>query len=187
MLPYGMQLGSGTVDPSLGLLYQRSASPWWWGVDAVYPARLYDNRRGYRLGDAARIDAYWMHQLRYDFLVQAQLNASRQGRIRGQMDAYGSGQSGHATANDPASPAMTPLWDPANYGATRAYATLGMQWQPKPLHILDLSVQLPIYQRLNGIQLKDSYRIMFTWYMEFPTARSVRHLTADAADPALGF
>ncbi|HKJ84002.1 MAG TPA: transporter [Mariprofundaceae bacterium] len=187
LLPYGMQLGSGTVDPTIGMLYQHSVSPWWWGVNATYTARLYDNRRNYRLGNVAKLDGYLMHQLSYNFLVQAQLNMQWRGRIHGQADEYASGYSGHATHNSAASPAMTPLWNPANYGGTKAYATLGVQWQPKPLHILDLSVQLPVYQRLNGVQLKDQYGVMFTWYMEFPTSKSVRHLTADHADPELGF
>ena len=30
LLPYGMQLGSGTWDPTLGLLYQGSSSPLWY-------------------------------------------------------------------------------------------------------------------------------------------------------------
>jgi len=187
LLPYGMQLGSGTVDPTVGLLYQHSVSPWWWGLDATYTSRLYDNKRKYRLGNVAKLDGYLMHQLSYNFLVQAQLNFEWRGKIRGQADEYTTGASGHATQNSATSPAMTPLWDTNNYGGSKLFTTLGMQWQPKPLHILDLSVQLPLYQRLNGLQLKDQYRMMFTWYMEFPTSKSVRYLSTDHADPELGF
>ena len=189
LLPYGMQLGSGTVDPILGLLYQGSSSPWWWGVDGTWTGRLYDNSRGYRLGDVWRVDAYLMNQIRYDFLWQAQLNFEHKGRIRGEAIEARTGFSGRATHGDPNSPYMTPLWNPANYGGTKLSATLGVQWQPAPLHILDLTVRLPVYQRLNGVQLKDRFAVMFTWYVEIPTGRSIRGLThpAGPADAELGF
>ncbi len=189
LLPYGMQPGSGTVDPILGVLYQGSSSPWWWGVDGLYTGRWYDNARNYRLGDVWKLDAYLMNQLSYNFLWQAQINLEWKGRIRGEADEAASGVSGHATHGDPASPYMTPLWNPRNYGGVKASVTLGVQWQPAPLHILDLTVRLPVYQRLNGVQLKDQYGVMFTWYMEFPTAKSIRSLShpVSPVDAELGF
>jgi len=174
-LPYGMQLGSGTVDPTIGLLYQASSSPWWWGVNGSYTARLYDNDRDYHLGDEFHLDGYLMRQLRSDFLAQIQLNGRYQGRIDGEMDEFTSGRSGHAIPGNPASPAMTPLWDTDNYGGQEIFATVGLQWQPAPLHILDLSVGLPLYQDLNGPQLETDYRVMLTWYVEVPTSKSIRY------------
>ncbi len=173
-LPYGMQLGSGTFDPTIGLLYQRSSSPWWWGVNTSITARLHDNKRDYRLGNEFRIDAYAMHQFRHNLLAQVQLNGHYQGRIRGQMDEFTNGASGHAVQGTAASPAMTPLWNTQNYGGTNLFATLGLQWQPAPLHILDLNVGVPLYRNLNGPQLETDYRVMLTWYMEIPTRKSVR-------------
>ncbi len=82
LLPYGMQLGSGTVDPILGLLYQGSSSPWWWGLNGLYTGRWYDNRRNYRLGDNLKVDAYTMHQISYNFLWQVQANFEWKGHIR---------------------------------------------------------------------------------------------------------
>jgi len=177
LLPYGMQLGSGTVDPILGLLYQGSKSPWWWGLDGTYTGRWYDNSRNYRLGDVYKVDAYLMNQLSYNFLWQAQVNFEWKGRIHGQADEAVSGFSGHAVHGNAGSPFMTPLWNPANYGGVRTSVTLGVQWQPAPLHILELNVRIPVYQRLNGVQLKDQFGVMFTWYMEIPTSKSIRNLT----------
>ncbi len=189
LLPYGMQLGSGTVDPILGLLYQGSRSPWWWGLDGVYIGRWYDNARNYRLGDVYKVDAYLMHQIRYDFLWQVQANFEWKGRIHGQADEAVTGFSGHATHGDPNSPFMTPLWDPKNYGGVKTSVTFGMQWQPAPLHILELVAKLPVYQRLNGVQLKDQFALMFTWYIEIPTAKSIRSLAqpTPAFPSELGF
>ncbi|MDQ6959928.1 MAG: hypothetical protein Q9M27_02775 [Mariprofundaceae bacterium] len=177
LLPYGMQLGSGTVDPILGLLYQGSKAPWWWGLDGTYTGRWYDNSRNYQLGDVYKLDAYLMNQISYNFLWQAQVNVEWKGRIHGQADEAMSGFSGHATHGNAASPFMTPLWNPANYGGVRTSVTLGVQWQPVPLHILELDVKLPVYQRLNGVQLKDQFGVMLTWYVEIPTSKSIRSLT----------
>jgi len=190
LLPYGMQLGSGTVDPNIGLLYQASSSPWWWGVNSSYTARLYDNDRDYRLGDEFRLDGYIMHQFRPDLLVQAQLNGRYQGKIDGEMDEYADGRSGHAMQGNPASPPMTPLWDTDNYGGREIFATLGMQWQPAPFHILDFTVGLPVYQDLNGPQLETDYRVMLTWYIEVPTRKSIRYGIKNPQPPGdstLGF
>lgn len=186
-LPYGMQLGSGTVDPTLGLLYQASRSPWWWGVNAMYTARLYDNDRDYRLGDEFRLDLYAMFQFRHDALFQLQLNAAYQGKIDGEMDEAVTGASGRAVKGNPNSPYMTPLWDPDNYGGRRIMATLGFQWQPLPLHIIDFTVGLPLFQDLNGPQLEEDYRVMLTWYVEIPTRASIRHLEHKTGGSKLGF
>jgi hypothetical protein len=189
-LPYGMQLGSGTVDPSIGLLYQASSSPWWWGVNGVYTARLYDNKRDYRLGDEFKLDAYAMYQFRHDLLAQVQLNGEYKGRIEGVMDEFASGASGRVTPNDPATGAMTPLWETDNYGGKKLFATLGLQWQPAQLHVIDFNIGVPLYQDLNGPQLKSDYRVMLTWFIELPTKKSIRYglnKPQPADDSKLGF
>jgi len=189
LLPYSMQLGSGTLDPMLGLLYQGSSSPWWWGLDGVYSGRWYDNNRNYRLGDGVKVDGYVMHQLSYNFLLQVQANFEWKGHIRGQADEAVSGFSGHAVHGNAASPLMTPLWETNNYGGVKTSITVGFQWQPAHLHIIDLAVKIPVYQRLNGVQLKDQFGVMLTWYMEIPTSKSIRALSHShtPADAALGF
>ena len=189
LLPYSMQLGSGTVDPTIGILYQASFSPWWWGVNVRYTARLYDNDRDYRLGNELRLDGYAMYQFSPDWLVQVQLNARNQGRIRGAMDEYTSGASGHAVQGDPLSPAMTPLWDTDNYGGSQLFTTLGVQWRPAPLQIVDFNVGLPLYRNLNGPQLEEDFRVMLTWYVEIVTEKSRRFGKADKMkdDNKLGF
>ncbi len=187
LLPYGMQLGSGTFDPTIGLLYQGSSSPWWWGVNTTYTARLYDNDRDYHLGDEFRLDLYGMYQFRHNLLAQVQLNGSSLGKIHGEMDEASSGLSGRVIKNDPDSPYMTPLWDPDNYGGSKLLATVGLQWQPAPLHIIDFNVGVPIYQNLNGIQLEEKYRVMLTWYIEIPTSGSIRYMKKKSGKSNLGF
>lgn len=186
---YAMQLGSGTVDPMIGLLYQGSSSPLWWGANATYIARLYDNKRDYRLGDEFKLDLYSMFQFRYDTLLQFQINAEYKGKIRGEMDEALSGASGRSTQNDPDSPYMSPQWNTGNYGGTQVFVTLGVQWQPVPLQIVDFSIGLPLYQDLNGPQLEQDYRLMLTWYLEIPSKKSIRYGLGSGteSDSKLGF
>ncbi len=174
-LPYGMQLGSGTFDPRIGLLYQGSSSPLWWGANLIYTGRWNENSRDYRLGDEYRLDLYSMYQVRFDTVLQLQLNSTYWGKIRGEMDEAVSGDSGRATQGVATSPYMTNLWDPANYGGKKVSLTAGIQWQPFPLHIVEFDVGVPLYQRLNGPQLEEDYRVMFTWYVEIPTPSSIRY------------
>ncbi|VAX09938.1 hypothetical protein MNBD_GAMMA26-1476 [hydrothermal vent metagenome] len=187
LLPYSMQLGSGTFDPSLGILYQGSNSPYWWGVNTTYTARLYENDRDYRLGNELKLDLYGMYQFRYNLLGQIQINGKHWGRIKGEMDESKTGESGRAIKNNPSSPFMTPQWDPDNYGGSQLMTTIGLQWQPVPLHIIDFNVGIPLYQRLNGPQLEEKYRVMLTWYMEIPTLSSIRHLKHKTKPSRLGF
>jgi hypothetical protein len=83
---------------------------------------------------------------------------------------------------------MTPLWDPDNYGGRKVLATIGLQWQPAPLHIIDLNVGVPVYQNLNGPQMEEKMRVMLTWYIEFPTEGSIRNRNHRVVkDSKLGF
>ena len=188
LLPYSMQLGSGTFDPSIGIVYSGSKSPYWWGANAIYTARLYDNERDYRLGNEFRIDLYGMYQMRHDLVAELQLNGSYWGKIRGEMDESVTGASGHAIQNDPDSPYMTPMWDTDNYGGRKLLATVGLQWQPVPLQIVAFDIGAPLYQHLNGPQLEEKYRLMLTWYIEIPTQGSVRYKQRKTeGESSLGF
>ncbi len=174
-LPYGMQPGSGTFDPKIGILYQGSTSPLWWGVNLTYTPRVYRNSRDYNMGDEFHYDLYGMYQLRYNFVAELQLNGKWWNHIEGEMDEAVSGASGRATQGDPASPYATSLWDPHNYGGNQISVTAGIQWQPLPLNIVDLQVGVPVYRDLNGPQLEEDYRVMLTWYLEIPTPSSIRY------------
>jgi len=191
LLPYGMQLGSGSYDPTIGLLYQASASPYWWGINGTFTARLHDNDRNYRLGNETRLDLYGMYQFRYNLLAQVQLNGSHWGKIRGEADEALSTSmatsSGRVTQADPTSPYLTPQWNPNNYGGRKILATVGLQWQPAPLHIIDINIGVPVYQHLNGPQLEEEMRVMLTWYIEIPTQNSIRHLKHKTKGSQLGF
>jgi len=187
LLPYGMQLGTGTYDPTLGLLYQGSSSPVWWGLNGMYTARLHNNSEGYRHGNRGKVDAYLMYQPRVDTVLEFQLNGQWDGHLKGQANEALSGASGHAVQGNAASPFMTPLWDTRNYGGTQLFATTGVQWQPMPFNIINLQVSLPLYRRLNGVQMETDWRVSLTWYVELPTGKSVRSQKLGHGPSHLGF
>ena len=159
LLPYGMQLGSGTWDPVVGLLYSGSSSPWWWGINGIYTARIQDNDRDYRLGDEFRVDAYGMHQLSDSVLAEFQIN----GQYNGKIEDTAAGTM-----------FMSTLQNPDNYGGKKMGATVGLQWQPAPYQIINLQYSKNLYSDLNGPQLEEDHSIMLTWYYELVTAKSRR-------------
>ncbi|OIO68644.1 MAG: hypothetical protein COW19_02625 [Zetaproteobacteria bacterium CG12_big_fil_rev_8_21_14_0_65_55_1124] len=187
LLPYAMQMGSGTWDPIVGALFQGSSSPWWWGADARYTVRAGNNKRGYHLGNRTQLDAYVMYQPHYALLLYGQINGDIIGKIKGEADEAVSGASGHATQGSATSTYMTPMWDPASIGKKQIFATLGVQWQPMPLQIVDIGVQLPLYQRMDGLQMKDKWRLMLSWYVEIPTSKSIRATGKSTGPSDLGF
>lgn len=184
ILPFKMQMGSGTFDPMLGVAYQGSQDPYWYGATALYTARVYDNNRGYQQGDEFQLDLYGMYQYHEKSVAFLQLNGSWEDRYSDEPDAGRLGQ-GHFLGN-PANPFASPLFDPANYGGRKLAVTAGIQWQPFPLNVIELNGSVPFYQDLRGPQLKEDFRVMLSWYIEIPTSDS-RRFTGTNPPKELGF
>jgi len=185
ILPFKMQLGSGTFDPMIGLTYQGSQDPFWYGATSLYTARIYDNNRGYQQGDEFRLDLYGMYQFHEKSVAHLQLNGTWNDSYSDEPDAGRELGHGHLGFN-PANPFTSPLFDPSNYGGTQLNVTAGIQWQPLPLNIIELNGSVPLYQDLNGPQMAEDYRVMLTWYIELPTKQSRRH-TGIKPPQELGF
>jgi hypothetical protein len=174
LLPYKMQLGSGTFDPIFGLTYQGSRDPFWWGINTQIEAHVYDNNQDYKRGNEVRYDLYAMRQVHDRVVVHAQLNGSYEGNFSDQpLDGRLHGH-GHAM-NNSANPFSSPLFDPDNYGGYKLNISFGAQFQPIPLHIVEATVSIPIHQDLNGPQLQDNWMLQFSYYLEVPTKNSRRY------------
>ncbi len=183
--PYSMQLGSGTFDPFIGVLYQGSSSPFWWGANISYLGRLYENYKGYNLGDEFRCDLYSFYQVRHDLVAEVQIKGKYVGDIEGQARQIEHGD-GHMMGN-PNKPFMSNLYDPDNYGGTTVELTAGIQWQPFRNHIINAQFSVPIYQNLHGTQLEKDYNASITYYFEFPLGKSRRLPKEDRGLDILGF
>ena len=174
ILPFKMQMGSGTVDPIIGLTYQGSRDPFWWGLNTQLEAHIYDNEQGYHRGQEFRYDFYAMKQVHDNWVIQTQLNGWLEGHFSREPYEGRINGEGHAGFN-PQNQFLSPLFDPKNYGGHKVALSLGVQFQPIPLHVMELTATLPIYQDLNGPQLRDNWMMQLSYYMEIPTKKSRRY------------
>lgn len=182
LLPFKMQLGSGTFDPIVGFTYQGSRDPWWWGFNTQLEAHVYDNEQGYHRGQEFRYDFYAMRQIHDKVVVHAQLN----GWVEGHYSREPYNQRVLGNGHAPNGHFTSPLFDPNNYGGHKVALSAGLQWQPVPLHIIEMTGTIPIHQDLNGPQLRDSYMLRVSYYVEVPTKKSRRY-KGFSAPKELGF
>lgn len=186
ILPYSMQLGSGTVDPFVGVLYEGSNAPFWWGANASYLARAYKNYKSYNLGDEYRLDLYGMYQVRHNLLGELQIKGKYVGDIEGEARQIKRGGDGHVMGN-PNMPFMSNLFDPDNYGGSTIDLTAGVQWQPFRNHILNAQFSFPLFQNLHGTQLERDFNASVTYYIEVPLRKSRRSKKSGKGLKILGF
>ncbi len=186
ILPYSMQLGSGTFDPFVGVLYEGSSSPFWWGANVSYLARTYENYKSYNLGDEFRCDLYGMYQVRHNLLGELQIKGKYAGDIEGEAREIELDGDGHMMSN-PDKPFMSNLFDPDNYGGSTVDLTAGVQWQPFHNHILNAQFSVPLYQNLHGTQLEKDFTASITYYIEVPLSKSRRSKKSNKGLDFLGF
>jgi hypothetical protein len=172
--PFRMQTGSGTFDPILGLTLQASSDPWWYGLNFKWEGHVYDNDQGYHRGQELRYDAYLMRQVHPRVVLLTELNYWYEGKYSDEPFAQRINGEGHLGFN-PNNAFISPLNDPRNYGGHQFAVSFGFQFQPIPLHIIELIATLPVYQDLNGPQLRQDYMIQATYYVELPTKKSRRY------------
>lgn len=174
LLPFKMQLGSGTFDPIFGLTYQGSRDPFWWGANARLETHLYDNSQGYHRANEFRYDFYAMKQVHDRVVVHTQLNGWYEGTFSDEPEDQRFRGAGHFEKN-PNNNIISPLFDPDNYGGHKLAISFGVQFQPIPLHVIEVTATIPVYQDLNGPQLRDNWMLQFSYYMEVPTKKSRRY------------
>ena len=156
-LPYPMQLGSGTVDPKLGLTYTHSHTDWSFGGQVSTVIRFGDNSENYRLGNEYNATT-WISKTLADWIsVSARLDGKNWGDIKG--------RDTDLNAN------MVPTARTDLRGGTRVDALLGVNlYQPQGTlkgHRLALEVGAPIYQHLDGPQLQTGFRTTIGWQKAF--------------------
>jgi hypothetical protein len=152
-LAYGMQLGSGTWDGLLGVVYWGREKDWGWGAQylGILPLES-KNSEGWRYGDKHELTAWLSYSWNPDFITSVRLRGETQDAIHG-MDPniYGAGLGA----------------DPDNYGGERVEVGIGINWMPAPANNLSLEILLPVHQDRNGVQAEHDFSLAFSWRTGF--------------------
>ena len=166
LLPYAMQLGSGTIDPFIGIQYGKNINPLWIGGTLKYKTPLENNKNGYRLGNEFKYDLYAIYQINPTFTFELLLEGKNTEKISGEVDTSISQTMGmYKNLN----------WDPTNTGSHVTFISAGIQWKPIDKLIIGLDYGVPIYESYNGMQLNNGSKIVLSALYELPTSGSKRH------------
>ena len=153
LLPYPMQMGSGTVDFLTSMTYAGESDSWSWGGQLGGVFRMGRNDEGYSLGNRGNATGWiarkWADWISSSFRID--------GSIWGNIDGR----------NDQLNPAMIPTADPDNQGGRRIDLALGINLL-KPSGTLEgnrlaIEVGAPIYQDLDGPQMELDWTLTAGW------------------------
>jgi hypothetical protein len=147
---YDMQTGSGTWEMEPSATVTGDAGRFGWGAQASYRFSVESrNSSGYRLGNRLLATGWVDYLLGDNLRATARAEFSTQGRI-------------HGMYNGPASMGM-PGDDPANYGGDLLIGAVGLNWKPSVGMArgpqLGIEFGVPLYQRVNGIQLPQKWQL----------------------------
>ncbi len=140
-----MQPGTGSWDPLLSLIYTKMANPFLVQADVTYQYTT-RNREGYEFGDSTAVNVTGKYAVVKEFNVTAgftYLNVNKASDRDGKYTDISSLMD-----------------DQKNTGGNSLWFSPGVQVLPIKNGLIDLKVQLPVWERANGIQLVSSYRIL---------------------------
>lgn len=147
-----MQPGTGSWDPLISLVYAKMINPFLLQADATYQLTT-RNSKGYEFGDsfATNLSGKYAVSPQFNFtggLTYLHLNKAKD-------------RDGNYTDLN------SLMDDPANTGGDSIWFSPGIQVLPVKNSLIDLKVQFPLWERVNGIQLVSSYRILFGLFYSF--------------------
>ncbi len=156
-LPYSMQTGTGTFDPSFSLTYLGSTMKWSWGADLGTTLRLYNNNEGYRTGN--------MYQLSIGGAYQWLRWFSTSAKIQGFVLQKNNGFDKSMDAS------LSPVYNAQYTGSKTAKATIGVYFRvPDGFfknNTFSVDYKQNVYENMNGTQLAPDKQIVFTWQWIF--------------------
>ncbi len=157
ILPYPMQLGSGTWDFMPGVTYIGQISGWQWGAHAKGTIRANKNANDYRLGNRYKLTGWGARNFTDWLSGSLRLDWNQWLNIHG---------------SDPAlNPAIVPTADPDRQAGRRLDLLFGATvFEPGGYlegNRLSVEAGLPIYQWLDGPQLATEWMISVAWDWTF--------------------
>ncbi|MBC3846868.1 transporter [Winogradskyella echinorum] len=144
ILPYPMQIGSGTLDPEIALTYLYQCNNLSFGTQLKGLLRLGDNSNDYRLGNRYALNSWFAVKA----LTWLSFSARLEGLIVGDIEGV----------NSDLNPNMVITADTQNSGGTYLNSGLGFNLYAPNGALRDLRLGFefatPILQDVNGVQLK---------------------------------
>jgi hypothetical protein len=152
--PYDMQLGSGTYDLKPALTYNGLSDDgkWNWGAQAMYTIRLGKSENDWSFGDSLKMTG-WLQRALGPLTSWARLAYNNTGRIRGEDPEIR--KLNHPTMG---MGAPMPDADTNNYGGQRLDGLIGLSYS-KGHFSFGIEGGIPLYQDLNGLQLKTKWML----------------------------
>ncbi|MCP4847385.1 MAG: transporter [Verrucomicrobiaceae bacterium] len=158
LLPYGMQLGSGTWDLKPGITWLGQRDNCSFGAQAMGTIRLEDqNEAGYALGDQLNLTAWLARTLNESLSASLRLSYTNADAIDGHFSSHHS----HAA----------PPFIQGNYGGEFLEGGIGLNCQIRKGalkgHRLAIEGIFPLCQDLNGVGMKREYSVVAGWQFAF--------------------
>ena len=153
LLPYPMQLGSGTLDLMPGVTYSGFSENWSWGSQALGTFRVGENKRGYNLGSRGELSIWGGRKWNDHLSSSLRLNGSTWGNISG--------------ADSRLNPLVVPTADPNQRAGSRLDLLLGLNGSLGNGHRLAIEGGIPLSQSLEGFQLETDYSLTAGWQFSF--------------------
>ena len=154
-LPYPMQLGSGTYDPVLALTWTRKYSDWSMGLQSNCVLRFGENDEDYRLGNEYGATVWIAKNLN----EYASLSLRIDGEIREELE----------DSDEELNPRMVPTARADLSGRKSVKGSAGLNlYKPKVAfsgNRLAIEFGWPLYQDLDGPQLKSDYSFTIGWQL----------------------
>ncbi len=140
-----MQPGTGSWDPVFSLIYTKMATPFLIQADVTYQIST-RNPDGYKFGDSFTTNLSGKYAVSSSFNVLAGLTYLHLSRASDKEGKYTN---------------LTSLMDDtANTGGDSIWFSPGIQVIPFKNGMIDLKMQFPIWERVNGVQLVSRHRIL---------------------------
>lgn len=165
VLPYPMQLGSGTIDYLPALTYKGYWENWSWGAQVSAVIRTQKNDHDYQLGNVFESTA-WIARVLDDWISTSfRLDFQDWGNI--------DGADPRIVQRTPLGAFTVPTAQPNLRGGTRLDALIGFNiLLPKPFegigsNRIAVEAGLPVYQYLNGPQLETDWTITAGWQISW--------------------
>ena len=144
VMPYPMQLGSGTYDLSVGLTYQKMMKEWSYGYNFTAITRFGNNGEGWRYGDRRDLQIWASRPVSKSLSLSIGLDMEDYEEIHGQS----------ANRNG-----MTPTWNENYHAGTRFTSNIGLNLKiPSLSSTIGLQCGAPIYQDVQGPQMYPDFK-----------------------------